>query len=80
MAKPIVDGLERDLAGRAKVLRLDLLSSVGQQAARHFGVRGLPTLLVVDGEGQVILTQVGLLRPGEVRSQIELLAAESGER
>jgi thioredoxin-like negative regulator of GroEL len=76
VAKPIVDGLERDLAGRAKVVRLDLLSSVGQQAAGHFGVRGLPTLLVVDGEGQVILTQVGLLRPGEVRSQIDLLAAK----
>ncbi|MCL4303731.1 MAG: hypothetical protein KJ077_49050 [Anaerolineae bacterium] len=76
MAKPIVDGLERDLAGRARVVRLDLLSSLGRQAAHHFGVRGLPTLLVVDGKGQVILTQVGLLRPGEVHRQVELLAAE----
>ena len=76
MAKPIVDGLERDLAGQAKVVRLDLLSPVGRQAASHFGVRGLPTLLVVDGEGRVILTQLGLLRPGEVRSRIEELISK----
>jgi thioredoxin-like negative regulator of GroEL len=76
VAKPIVDGLERDLAGQAKVVRLDILSAVGQQAAGHFGVRGIPTLVVVDGAGQVILTQVGLLRPGEVRSRIELLVSK----
>ena len=76
MAKPIVDGLEDDLAGQAKVIRLDLLSPVGQQAANHFGVRGLPTLLVVDGEGRVILTQLGLLRPGEVRSRVEELISK----
>jgi thioredoxin-like negative regulator of GroEL len=76
VAKPIVDGLERDLAGQAKVVRLDLMSSVGQQAAGQFGIRGVPTLVVVDGQGQVVLTQVGLLRPGEVRSQVERLAAK----
>lgn len=76
MAKPIVDGLEQDLAGRAKVMRLDLMSSVGQEAAGYFGVRGIPTLLVVDGKGEVILTQVGLIRSGEVKSQVELLASE----
>jgi hypothetical protein len=71
VAKPIVDGLEQDLAGQAKVIRLDLWSPVGREAARHFGVRGLPTLLVVDGEGRVVLTQLGLLRPGEVRNRVE---------
>lgn len=76
MAKPIVDGLERDLTGQAKVVRLDLLSPVGQQAARHFGVRGLPTLLVVDGKGQVILAQAGLPRPGEVRTRVQALVSK----
>lgn len=76
MAKPIVDGLEQDLAGQAKVMRLDLMSSVGQQAAGYFGVRGIPTLLVVDGKGEVSLTQVGFIRSGEVKSQIERLVSE----
>jgi hypothetical protein len=33
-------------------------------------------LLVLDSKGQVILTQVGLIRSGEVRSRIELLTSE----
>ncbi len=79
MAKPIVDGLETELAGEAKVIRLDALSTVGRQAASQFGVRGMPTLLVLDGGGQVVLTQVGLVRPGPVREQVRQLAAGSAE-
>lgn len=59
--------------GRATVLRLDLMSSVGRQAAAYFGVRGVPTLILVDGQGQVALTQVGLIRAGEVREQVDAL-------
>jgi thioredoxin-like negative regulator of GroEL len=68
-----VDGLERKLAGKAAVIRLDLMSQVGRQAAARFGVRAVPTLLVVNGEGQVVLTQVGLLRPGDVQAQVDEL-------
>lgn len=73
MAKPIVDGLERNLNGKATVLRLDVMGPVGRQAAAHFGVRGVPTLVLVDGEGEVILTQVGLIRSGEVQKQVDRL-------
>jgi hypothetical protein len=36
-------------------------------------VRAVPTLVVVDGEGQVTLTQVGLIRPGLVQAQVDAL-------
>jgi thioredoxin-like negative regulator of GroEL len=75
VAKPIVDGLEQDLAGNADVVRLNALSSIGQQAAGHFGVRGLPTLILVDGSGQEVLRQMGIIRPAPVREQVELLLA-----
>ncbi len=74
MAKPIVDGLEKDLDGKADVIRLNALSSIGQQGAAHFGVRGLPTLVLVDGNGEVILTQVGIILPGPIREQINQLS------
>lgn len=77
MAKPIVDGLEDDLAGQANVVRLDIMSSIGRQAAAHYGVRGLPTLLLVDGQGDAVLTQVGLIRPGAVRAEVEQLLTAS---
>lgn len=76
MAKPIVDGLEKDLAGKADVVRLNVLTSIGQQAAAHFGVRGMPTVVVVDGQGKVMLTQLGLVRPAAIHDQIELLLVQ----
>jgi hypothetical protein len=66
-----VDGLERKLDGKASVIRLDLMSQIGRQAAAHYGVRAVPTLIVVNGEGQVALTQVGIVRPGEVQARVD---------
>jgi thiol-disulfide isomerase/thioredoxin len=73
VAKPIVDGLENKLEGQANVVRLDIMSSLGRQAAGHFGVRGLPTLLLVDGNGEVVLSQVGIIRSGPVQDSVEQL-------
>ena len=71
MAKPIVDGLEKKLNGKAEVIRLDVLSSVGQQAARRYGVRGVPSLVVVDGSGQIVYGQAGIPRPDQVVEQVD---------
>ncbi|HEY84755.1 MAG TPA: hypothetical protein G4N96_06555 [Chloroflexi bacterium] len=76
MAKPIVDGLEKDLEGKAQVHRFDVLSRIGRQAAAHYGARGVPTLLVVDGNGQLVLSQVGIVRPGAVRDKVDELLAQ----
>lgn len=73
MAKPVVDRLERELDGKAEVIRLNALNGVGRQAAAVFGVRAVPTLVVVDGNGHVALTQVGIIRPGEVQAQVDAL-------
>jgi len=71
LAKPTVDGLEHDLDGKAAVLRLDVRSPVGREAAARFGVRAVPTLVVVDGQGHVVLTQVGRLHPADVQAKVE---------
>ena len=68
-----MDRLERDLADKAEVLRLDVTSQLGRQAAATYGVRGTPTLIVVDGQGQPVLTQLALVRPGAVKTQIDAL-------
>jgi thiol-disulfide isomerase/thioredoxin len=73
VAKPIVDGLEKKLADKATVIRLDVMSQVGRQAAARYGVRGMPTLVVVDGNGQPVYTQVGILRPAQVVEQVETI-------
>jgi len=69
--KPIVDGLEKQLAGKAEVVRLDVMSDVGRAAAARYGVRGLPTLVLVDGHGQPVYNQAGIVRPGPVIEQVD---------
>jgi thioredoxin-like negative regulator of GroEL len=76
LAKPAVDRLERELDGKADVIRLDMMSGVGRQVAARFGVRAVPTLVVVDAEGHIALTQVGLIRPGDVQAQVDTLISE----
>lgn len=70
MAKPVVDGIEQDLAGRAQVLRLNVADPVGLQIAQRYGVRSLPTLVILDGKGQVYKQIVGV--PGR-REVVELV-------
>ncbi len=60
MAKPVVDGIEKDLEGTAKVIRLSVTSQVGNLMAQRYGVRGVPTIVVLDGEGEVVTVSVGV--------------------
>jgi thioredoxin-like negative regulator of GroEL len=74
VAKPIVDGLENDLQGRARVMRLNVLNSVGMNAARRFGVRAVPTFVVFDGQGKVIEVQIGMPNRAKITSAVTALA------
>ena len=55
-----MDGIERDLAGRTKVVRLNVLSAMGSQAAQRYGVGGVPALIVFDGQGRIAYEQAGI--------------------
>ncbi len=57
--KPKVDQLERDLAGQATVLRLNVKDNVGLALASRWGVVGIPTFFVVNGAGDVVYTRAG---------------------
>ena len=76
MAKPIVDGLESDLAGRARVLRLNVMDSIGMSAARRFGVRGVPAFFVLDGRGSVVGAHVGIPNRDKLSAQVLALLAK----
>jgi thioredoxin-related protein len=68
-----VDRLERGLEGEAVVLRLNAFSSVGRQLVARYGVRGVPTFFLFDGDGEVIHHQVGRLDANLVKSAIDAL-------
>jgi hypothetical protein len=74
MAKPIVDGIERELDGEASVVRLSVLSEVGGRAAQRYAVRSVPTLLVLDGTGQLVERSVGLPNRSSIVSGVRGLS------
>lgn len=61
-----MDGIERDLADDAQVLRLSVTDNVGRSLAIRYGVRGVPTLVLLDGSGNVVLQQAGSPRREEI--------------
>lgn len=61
-----MDGLERELEGQAQVLRLNVTDDVGRELAMRYGVRGVPTFVLLDGAGETALTQVGMPDRAEI--------------
>lgn len=76
MAKPIVDGLEKDLSGNGKVLRINLSSKIGKQAAARYDVKSLPTTLLFDGKGNLVHRQTGLPDRDEFLVRFRRLATQ----
>jgi thioredoxin-like negative regulator of GroEL len=70
VTKPVVDRLERDLRGRATVVRIDLFSKVGREAAYTYGIKLIPAFVVFDGHGKVILQQCGLIDATSIHKAI----------
>jgi thioredoxin-related protein len=65
--------LERDLEGQMDVLRLSALSPVGRQLGSRYGVRGVPTFFLFDGEGKMLHYQVGRLDADRVKAELNTL-------
>jgi thioredoxin-related protein len=75
LAKPVVDGIERETA--ARVVRVNILDSAGRELASRYGVRALPTLIVFDGQGSEVLRLVGRIRREIVVETLARLGARS---
>ncbi len=59
--------MEAELTGQVDVIRLDLLSEGGRAAAGRYGVRAIPSTLVLDGAGNVVLSTFGIPNAGIIR-------------
>ena len=50
--KPVVDGFDKQLAGRVRFVRIDVNSDKGRKIAAKAGVALVPTLIGYDGAGE----------------------------
>ena len=62
------------MKGQATVLRLDLMSSLGREAAGKFDVKIVPSMLVFDGAGNLVYRQTGRVEAGPIRDKIAALS------
>jgi thioredoxin 1 len=58
-SKPKVDRMERDLAGSAELLRLNVKNGPGRQLASRWGVTGVPTFVVLNDKGEAVYARAG---------------------
>jgi thioredoxin-related protein len=65
-----VDGLERELEGQARVVRLSVLSQTGREVARRYGVMGLPTFLMFDSQGDLIGRDAGFPDRSKIKTLV----------
>ena len=55
------------------MLRLSVTNDVGRSLAMRYSVRGVPTLLLLDGSGNLVLKQVGSPNREEVIEAVRQL-------
>ena len=75
MAKPIVNGIEKDLQGRARVVRVNLLSKLGRELARAYGVTAIPAMIIFDGGGRVQFSHHGVPNRQRVVNEVSQLGS-----
>lgn len=59
MMAPIIDELQKEYAGRASVIFIDVWEH--REQAQRFGIRGIPTQLFYDKEGKEVARHVGFM-------------------
>ena len=58
-SKPAVTQMEKDLAGQVQVLQLNIKDEVGRTLATQWGVYGVPTFVILDGQGNHRYIHIG---------------------
>lgn len=68
MIAPILDEIAADYAGKLKVVKLNIDDN--PEAPQHYGVRGIPTLMLFKN-GEVEATKVGALTKSQLAAFID---------
>jgi thioredoxin 1 len=68
---PVIDQLAAEMAGKVKFAKVNV--DVNQQIALDFGIRSIPTLLIIK-QGVVQKQMIGAMNKADLKSKIEALA------
>jgi thioredoxin 1 len=68
MIAPILDDIAKEYAGKLTVVKLNI--DENEKTPQHYGVRGIPTLMLFKG-GEVEATKVGALSKSQLAAFID---------
>jgi thiol-disulfide isomerase/thioredoxin len=61
-AKPIVDGIANDYAGRVRLVRIDARDSANRELADQLGLRMTPTYVIYDAQANEVYRTSGSMQ------------------
>jgi thioredoxin-related protein len=70
VAKPIVDGIEREHTGSIKVIRLNVQESHSRPFMARYDFQFTPTFILLDADGNEIWRLIGSIDPQKVRQSL----------
>lgn len=74
MMAPILDKLEKRYSGKAAIIFIDLRYE--REAARHFGIRAIPTQIFFDKTGQEVYRHVGFMSEKDIVAQLKAMGVK----
>ena len=74
MMAPILDKLEKRYSGKAAIIFIDLRYE--REAARHFGIRAIPTQIFFDKTGQEVYRHVGFMSEKDIVAQLKAMGVQ----
>ena len=69
--QPIVNGIEDDYQEEIEIRRIDAESPEGMTIFNGFSLRGHPSYLLIDPEGQILWQSLGEQPGDDIREQID---------
>lgn len=70
-ASPVVDGIERQHAGKLIVVRINVQDTAAQPWLARYAFRLTPTFILLDGHGDEAWRSVGSINPDQVAEKLK---------
>lgn len=71
MMQPVMDGIEKEYAGKVKVVFYDVWTPEGEPYAQKYGIQGIPTQIFLDKEGKEFFRHTGFFPKDQIVKILE---------
>ena len=74
-----MNGIQKELDGKAEVVRINLWSKLGKQIGEKYGVASPNTSLLINGHGDIVYQHKGMPDRKQIIAEANKTSSERGE-